>query len=58
MTPRCTTILGKCKFCPSYAVNIVSQTSNCECPKLMPVIQGMLKKVPHLISEMTKDVIK
>ena len=58
VTPRCTTIFGKCKFCPSYAVNNVSQTSNCEGPKLMPVIQGMLKKVPHLISEMTKDVIK
>ena len=56
VTPRCTTIFGKCKFCPSYAVNNV--TSNCECPKLMRVIQGMLKKVSHLISEMTKDVIK
>ena len=58
VTPRCTTIPGKCKFCSSFLVNNVSQTTNCECRKLMRDIQGMLKKVSHLIGEMTKVVIE
>ena len=61
VTPRCTTIPGKCKFfCPSYAVNNESHTikNNYECLKLMRVIQGMLKRVSHLIGKMTKVHIK
>ena len=61
VTPRRTTIFGKCRFCPLYAVNNVSpqhKKNNCECLKLMRVIQGMLQRVSHLIGKMTNVHIK
>ena len=59
VTPRYTTIYGKCRFCPSFAVNkVFTIKNNYDCLKQMRVIQGMLKRVSHLISKMTKVHIK
>ena len=36
-----------------HAQLIMQVKNNCDCRKLMRVIQGMLEKVSHLIGEMT-----